>query len=201
MFTCQSSPPWQICRVCALPLLSPAGYSFAGTRRLNASVCTTLLEHYAAKPCAMSCLTLTRRFLVYTLRAACSLSLLAAFRVSGLRIPETNWFFPALRLRLSPCALRRCQRPMKPGRWERRKGAGYRYSRTTLLSRDTAAALNLWNDFCFRWSYYTAGAARCQHFSKKYCTNKFKIFCLFLPKHLRRDKDCYYLTYFRVVCA
>ena len=77
IFTFQSSLSWQLCRVCTPPLRSPAGYLFAGTCRLNAAFRTTLLERYTAKSCAMSCLTSARCFLVYTFRAACSLSLLA----------------------------------------------------------------------------------------------------------------------------
>ena len=62
----KSTVAMAIRRVCTPPLLSPAGYLFAGTRRLDAAVCTTLLERYTAKSCAMSCLTSTRCFLVCT---------------------------------------------------------------------------------------------------------------------------------------
>lgn len=82
IFTFQRSlSQWQLCRVCTPPPRSPAGYLFAGTRRLNAAFRTTLLGCYTAKSCIMSCLTLTRCFLVCTFRTACSLSLLAVFRV------------------------------------------------------------------------------------------------------------------------
>lgn len=70
IFAYQSSPSWQICRVCTPLLLSSANYLFAGTRRLNAAFRTTLLGCYTAKSCIMSCLTLTRRFRLCTLFAS-----------------------------------------------------------------------------------------------------------------------------------
>lgn len=90
--------------------------------------------------------------IVYTVRTACSLSLLAAFRASGFTYAGNELNFSSLAAEAVALRLAAFSTSDEFGRWERRKDAGYRYSRTTLLSRDTAAAINLWNDFCFRWS-------------------------------------------------
>ena len=81
IFAFQSSPSqWQLCRVCALPLLSPAGYSFAGTRRLNAAFRAPLPGGYASqlvrisfshRQSAFDCVHTPRR--VFTL-ATCGVS-------------------------------------------------------------------------------------------------------------------------------
>ena len=65
IFTCRSSlSRWRLRRVCVPPLRSPAGYLFAGTRRLNAAVRAPLPGGYASQLVRMSYLTSTRGFLL-----------------------------------------------------------------------------------------------------------------------------------------
>lgn len=136
-----------VCPLYVLPQVT-CSQGLAASMRLFVLLCwgTTPLSHV---PCLVSyqqsafdCVHIPRR--VFAL-ATCGVSCIR-FDVCRKRTDFFSLAAEAFALRLAALST-----TDELERWERRKDTGYRYPRTISLLRDTAAAINLWNDFCFRW--------------------------------------------------